>query len=80
MSAPIQPTGGRPQNQDDGPGQYFFRARISMDEVKLHDLPASFRMTPGMPVIADVKVGKRTLMGYIFARVIPVASEGMREP
>ena len=73
-------TGGRPQNQDDGPGQYFFRARISMDEVKLHDLPASFRMTPGMPVIADVKVGKRTLMGYIFARVIPVASEGMREP
>ena len=51
-----------------------------MDEVKLHDLPSSFRMTPGMPVIADVKVGKRTLMGYIFARVIPVASEGMREP
>ena len=37
-------------------------------------------MTPGMPVIADVKVGQRTIMAYIFARVIPVASEAMREP
>lgn len=72
--------GGRPQNQDNAPGQYFFRARISMDEVKLHDLPPSFRMTPGMPVTADVKVGQRTLMAYIFARVIPIATEGMREP
>jgi len=72
--------GGRPQNQEDGPGAYFFRARISLDAIKLHDLPSSFRMTPGMPVVADVKVGERTIMAYIFARVIPVASEGMREP
>ncbi|MBC7636254.1 MAG: HlyD family type I secretion periplasmic adaptor subunit [Acetobacteraceae bacterium] len=72
--------GGRPQNQDEGPGAYFFRARISLDAIKLHDLPASFRMTPGMPVVADVKVGQRTIMAYIFARVIPIASEGMREP
>lgn len=72
--------GGRPQNQDEGAGAYFFRARISLDAIKLHDLPASFRMTPGMPVVADVKVGQRTIMAYIFARVIPIASEGMREP
>ena len=72
--------GGRPQNQEDGPGAYFFRARISLDAIKLHDLPSSFRMTPGMPVIADVKVGQRTVIAYIFARVIPVASEAMREP
>ncbi len=72
--------GGRPQNQEEGGGAYFFRARISLDAIKLHDLPASFRMTPGMPVVADVKVGQRTIMAYIFARVIPIASEGMREP
>jgi hemolysin D len=72
--------GGRPQNQEEGPGAYFFRARISLDAIKLHDLPSSFRMTPGMPVVADVKVGQRTIMAYIFARVIPVASEAMREP
>lgn len=72
--------GGRPQNQEEGPAAYFFRARISLDAIKLHDLPASFRMTPGMPVVADVKVGQRTIMAYIFARVIPIASEGMREP
>ena len=72
--------GGRPQNQEEGPGAYFFRARISLDAIKLHDLPSSFRMTPGMPVVADVKVGQRTIMAYIFARVIPIASEAMREP
>lgn len=72
--------GGRPQNQEEGGGAYYFRARISLDAIKLHDLPSSFRMTPGMPVVADVKVGQRTIMAYIFARVIPVASEAMREP
>ena len=72
--------GGRPQNQEEGAGAYYFRARISLDAIKLHDLPSSFRMTPGMPVIADVKVGQRTIMAYIFARVIPIASEAMREP
>ena len=27
---------------------------------------------PGMPMTADVKVGKRTLVSYLFARVLPV--------
>lgn len=37
-------------------------------------------MMPGMPMTADVKVGKRTLVGYLFARVLPVFANGMREP
>ncbi len=39
-------------------GATFFRAALSMDEMKLHNLPAGFRMTPGMPVTADIKVGQ----------------------
>jgi len=34
-----------------------------MDEMKLHNLPAGFRMTPGMPVTADIKVGKANRAG-----------------
>jgi hemolysin D len=58
----------------------FYRARITIDRVALHNVPASFRLMPGMPVTADVKVGKRTVLQYLLERVLPVAHEGMREP
>jgi hemolysin D len=61
-------------------GATFFRATLSMDEMKLHNLPAGFRMTPGMPVTADIKVGKRTVLAYLLSRVVPTLIEGMREP
>jgi HlyD family secretion protein len=35
---------------------------------------------PGMPVVSDVKVGKRTVLEYMLARVMPVMHEAMREP
>ena len=46
----------------------------------LRNVPASFRLMPGMPVTADVKVGKKTVLQYLLSRVLPVAHEGMREP
>ena len=72
----------RPTQQDDeaGLGPVYYKARITLDEVKLHDLPASFRMTPGMPVNADIRVGQRTILGYFLGRIIPGMSQGMREP
>ena len=57
-----------------------YRAHISLDRLRLHDLPPGFRLTPGMPVTADIAAGRRTLMAYLLARVVPVWSEGMREP
>ena len=61
-------------------GQSYYRIKISLDQVNLHDTPQDFRITPGMPVTSDVMVGKRTVLSYIFARVLPVAQDGMREP
>ena len=58
----------------------FYRARIAIDRVGLHDVPEGFRVTPGMPVTADIKVGKRTVLSYLMGRVMPLAQEGMREP
>ena len=43
-------------------------------------MPPGFILLPGMPVTADIKVGKRTVLQYLLGRVLPVASEGMREP
>jgi HlyD family secretion protein len=58
----------------------FYRARISLDQIELHDVPQDFQVTPGMPVTADIKVGKRTVLKYLLGMVVPVAQEGMREP
>ena len=58
----------------------FIRSRVSIDEMTLHDTPPGFRMQPGMPVTADVKVGTRTVASYLLSRVLPVAMDGMREP
>ncbi len=58
----------------------YYRARVAIDRVELHDTPVGFRLMPGMPVTADIKVGKRTILQYILGRALPVVSEGMREP
>ena len=58
----------------------FYRARIAIDELGLHNVPGGFHVIPGMPVTADIKVGKRTVLSYLLGRIMPVAQEGMREP
>ncbi len=62
------------------PGDAFYRAWITIDRVSLQGTPNGFHLTPGMPVTADIQVGKRTVLGYIFSRVTPAFSKGMREP
>jgi hemolysin D len=70
---------GRPQASEDF-GTLYYRAKISLDTIKLHNLPPAFHMAPGMPVTADIKIGERTIMQYLLQRMIPLTTEGMREP
>jgi HlyD family secretion protein len=72
--------GGGGGTNDPADGDAFYRTRISLDDIKLHDTPAGFHIVPGMPVTSDIKVGKRTMLGYLLGRVLPVAHEAMREP
>ncbi len=58
----------------------FYRSRITLDRVALHNVPEGFRVIPGMLVTADIKVGKRTVLQYLLGLMMPVAKEGMREP
>jgi HlyD family secretion protein len=69
-AVPVPPTNVEP----------FYRTRIAISRLALHDVPVGFRVTPGMPVTADIKVGKRTVLKYLLGSFIPVAQEGMREP
>ena len=67
----------RAANLDQPPA--YYKARIAIDEIKMN-VPGGFALKPGMPVTADVRVGQRNLLAYLFARVLPVGLEGMREP
>ncbi len=58
----------------------YYRARITIDEVALRGVPEGFHLIPGMPVNAEIKVGKQTVLHYLLNRVIPVATEAMHEP
>jgi HlyD family secretion protein len=73
------PTKGADLRPQEGPiGVLFFRARISIDEVRLHDLPEGARIVPGMPVRADIRVGTRTVLRYLMSRFIPAGSDPIR--
>jgi HlyD family secretion protein len=58
----------------------YYRATISLDELNLHNTPPGFRLVPGMPLEADVRVGTRTVLGYFTRQILPVAYESLHEP
>ena len=58
----------------------YYQARITIDKYDLRNTPRGFHLTPGMPVSADIKVGKRTIMQFMLSAVVPSFRNGMREP
>jgi HlyD family secretion protein len=61
-------------------GEAFYVGQVSIDRLELRDVPPNFHVTPGMTVTADIKVGKRTVLEYFMSRIIPIATESLREP
>lgn len=62
-------------------GQHmFYRVRLRIDHMTLRGVPSFFKPRPGMPATVDIKVGRRTILQYLFSRIAPLATEGMREP
>ncbi|HQT45853.1 MAG: hypothetical protein B7X08_05590 [Acidocella sp. 20-63-7] len=63
-----------------GPQSLYYKAEISLDVLNLHNTPPGFRLVPGMPLEADMKVGTRTIMSYFTQRIMPVAYNSLHEP
>ncbi|ATU73818.1 HlyD family type I secretion periplasmic adaptor subunit [Komagataeibacter rhaeticus] len=75
------PGGGAQQGSAPGDSMNaYYRVRLSIDRYTLHGVPAFFHPQPGMPVEADIHVGRRTVMQYLLNRLIPAVTDGMREP
>ncbi len=58
----------------------YYKARCSVDAMHFRDVPAKFRLIPGMTLTADLKVGTRSPAMYLFAGVMRGVGESMREP
>ncbi len=72
------PTGSVPLSSSSQ--DVFYRSRITLDQIQLHGTPANFHLVPGMPVTADIRIGKQTVLRYLMNKFVPLATEGMREP
>lgn len=58
----------------------YYRVRIAIQAINLINVPSTFRLIPGMTLIADVKVGSRALGAYLVGGIIRNLGQAMREP
>jgi len=58
----------------------YYDARVAITRVKLHDVPANYRLLPGLTLDADIVVGHRTIMWYLLGGALRSGSEAMHEP
>ncbi len=63
-----------------GPQTLYYKADVAIDVIDLHNVPPGFRLVPGMPLEADMKVGKRTVLSYFTQRMLPTAYNSLHEP
>jgi hemolysin D len=57
-----------------------YRARIELSETKFRNLPDGFALRPGMRVVCDIKVGRRSILEYVLNPITRVIGESLREP
>ncbi len=62
------------------PVRPYYKALVVVDKTSMQNVPAGFRLMPGMPLTADIKVGTRTLLSYVSHGITRSLREGMREP
>ena len=58
----------------------YFKVRVTIKEVHLHNVPSDFRLIPGMTIVGDIMVGRRTILSYLVEGALRTGSEAMREP
>jgi membrane fusion protein, hemolysin D len=62
------------------PVDAYYKARCGVDAMHFVDVPAKFRLIPGMTLQADVNVGKRSVAMYLLGGFLRGFGEAMREP
>lgn len=67
-------------NKNDPTSTLYYRAKVKLTTTTLDNVPSNFRLIPGMPVTADIKVGERRIITYFLRPILRGVDESMREP
>jgi HlyD family type I secretion membrane fusion protein len=60
-------------------GQFYFTAEIRIDPSELEKLPEGVALSPGMPVQASIRTGRRTIMAYLIGPMGTLVGQSLRE-
>jgi hemolysin D len=58
----------------------YFKVKVTVKEVHLRNVPRDFRLIPGMTIVGEIMVGRRTILSYLVEGGLRTGSEAMREP
>jgi len=58
----------------------YFKVVVTIKETRLRNVPSDFRLVPGMTLVGDILVGRRTILSYLMEGALRTGSEAMREP
>jgi hemolysin D len=58
----------------------YYKVRVAITNAALRNVPAGFRLIPGLTIDGEVLVGQRTILSYIMEGALRTGSEAMREP
>jgi hemolysin D len=67
-------------DDNNAPTAPYFKVRVTIKDVHLRNVPADFRLIPGMTLTGDIMVGRRTILSYLVEGSMRTGSEAMREP
>ncbi|HET6519626.1 MAG TPA: HlyD family type I secretion periplasmic adaptor subunit [Geminicoccaceae bacterium] len=57
-----------------------YRAWVTLEPAGFRDVPADFRLIPGMTATGEIQIGSRRLLSYFVYPVLRVLDESFREP
>ena len=62
------------------PARPYYKGYVDIDRLRLRDVPADFKLQQGTPIVADIRVGQRTLLSYLLTGALRTVDGAMREP
>jgi len=68
------------KNDSKPSGAPYYDARITLTGLHLHNVPPNLRVIPGMTLEADIVVGSRTIIWYLFGGALRSGADAMQEP
>jgi len=69
------------RDPNSGPsGESYYTAKLVLNKQAFDNMPPHARLLPGMNLIAEIVVGKRTVMSYLIWPLMKASDEALREP